>query len=149
LRERKADIPLLVESFSHEAALEMSRPLPLPSAETLEALLQYEFPGNIRELKGMISKAVAISPPGTLVIPKLKSSNILSPVVPADIDFSSLSPLSGRMPTLNEAVEFLIKEALRVSAGNQLAAARILGISRQALNKRLQRDTRYLEPSQI
>jgi DNA-binding protein Fis len=52
------------------------------------------------------------------------------------------------MPTLDEAEEFLIKEALRVSGGNQRVAAEMLGISRQALNKRLQRDTRYLETPQ-
>jgi DNA-binding protein Fis len=46
--------------------------------------------------------------------------------------------------TLNEAEEFLIKEALRESAGNQRVAALMLGISRQALNKRLQRDADYL-----
>ena len=61
------------------------------------------------------------------------------------IDFSRLSLPSGRMPTLSEAEEFLIKAALRESAGNQRAAALMLGISRQALNKRLQRDISYLE----
>jgi len=145
LRERKSDIPLLVDSFSREAAQEMSRPLPLLSVDALEALLQYEFPGNIRELKGLISNAVATSPPGTLVIQKLKSSSAIPPVLPTAIDFCSLLLSSGRMPTLNEAEEFLIKEALRVSAGNQRAAALMLGISRQALNKRLQRDISYLE----
>ena len=145
LRERKNDIPLLVDYFSREAAQEMRRPVPLPSADVLEALLQHKFPGNIRELKGLISNAVATSPPGTLVIPKMKSSSLTSAVIPAGIDFSSLQQPSGRMPTLNEAEEFLIKEALRVTAGNQRAAALMLGISRQALNKRLQRDTNYLE----
>ncbi|MFZ4855795.1 MAG: sigma 54-interacting transcriptional regulator [Desulfuromonadaceae bacterium] len=145
LRERKSDIPLLVDCFSREAAQEMSRPLPRPSSDTLEALLQYEYPGNIRELKGLISNAVATSPPGTLAIVKLKSSAVVSPAVPNVIDYSSLSRSAGRMPTLNEAEEFLIKEALRVSSGNQQAAALMLGISRQALNKRLQRDTGYLK----
>ena len=145
LRERKSDIPLLVDSFSREAAQEMSRPPQPMSTETLEALLEYEFPGNIRELKGLISSAVATSPPGILVVPKLKPSNTTPPALPSTIDFGSLAHPSGRMPTLNEAEEFLIKEALRVSAGNQRAAAVMLGISRQALNKRLQRDAGYLE----
>ena len=148
LRERKADIPLLVDSFIREAAQEMSRALPRTSADNLEALLLYEFPGNIRELKGVISNAVATSPPGTLVIPKLKSSNVVAPAASTAIDFSRLPFPSGRLPTLNEAEEFLIKEALRVSAGNQRAAALMLGISRQALNKRLQRDSSYLSPPQ-
>jgi DNA-binding NtrC family response regulator len=139
LRERKSDIPLLVDYFSREAAEEMSRPLPQPSADTIEALLQHKFPGNIRELKGMISNAVATSPPGTLVIPKLMPSNVTVPKDLAGIDFSLLPQPSGRMPTLKEAEEHLIKEAIRVSAGNQRKAAFMLGISRQALNKRLLR----------
>ena len=144
LRERKSDIPLLVNCFSREAAQEMSRPLPLPSTDTVDALLQYEFPGNIRELKGLISNAVATSPPGTLVIRKLKSDPV-APSARTAIDFTALAPSNGRMPTLHEAEEFLIKEALRVSAGNQRVAALMLGISRQALNKRLQRDISFLE----
>jgi DNA-binding NtrC family response regulator len=144
LRERKADIPLLVDFFSRDASQEMCRPFPRPSVDTLDALLHYEFPGNIRELKGLISNAVATSPPGTLVIPRQKSSPSISPVIHAAIDFSSLPHPAGRMPTLDEAEEFLIKEALRISAGNQRTAALMLGISRQALNKRLQRNTQYL-----
>ncbi len=144
LRERKNDIPHLVDFFVREAAKEMRRPVPPTSAETIEELLQYGFPGNIRELKGMISNAVATSSPGTLSIPKLKPASLIPPVVPSEINYRSLSMPSGRMPTLNEAEEFLIKDALKVSEGNQRVAALRLGISRQALNKRLQRDPHLL-----
>ncbi|MFZ4855797.1 MAG: sigma-54-dependent transcriptional regulator [Desulfuromonadaceae bacterium] len=144
LRQRKNDIPLLVHHFLHEAAREMSRPLPLPSAESLEALRHYDFPGNVRELKELICNAVATSPAGTLVLPKLKPSNKISPVTPTGIDFSSLSLPSGRIPTLNEAEEFLIKEALRVTSGNQPAAAHILGITPHEFSRRLLRDSNLL-----
>jgi len=108
LRERKNDIPLLVDYFSRKAAHEMSRPLPLPSTDTIEALLQHKFPGNIRELKGIISNAVATSPLGTLVIPKLMPQKVSAPKDSAEIDFSRLTLPSGRMPTLKEAEEYLI-----------------------------------------
>jgi DNA-binding NtrC family response regulator len=145
LSERRNDIPLLVEYFAAKAAKELVRPVPKASAETLDSLIHRDFPGNVRELKGVVMNAVAVSKPGTLVFPRSKPlTPALSPIsTPAN--FNSLSQRFGRMPTLSEAEEFLIKEALKVSNGNQSAAAAMLGLSRQALNKRLLRDSRYFE----
>ncbi|MEI7815736.1 MAG: sigma-54 dependent transcriptional regulator [Desulfuromonadales bacterium] len=139
LRERINDIPLLVEHFSKEAAKELGRPLPTASADTLDMLIQYGFPGNVRELKGLISNSVAVSTSGTLLIPKFKArSSIVNPT--HGLADGTLFPrVAGRVPTLKEAEDYLISEAMRVSGGNQRSASIMLGISRQALNKRLQR----------
>lgn len=146
LRERKNDIPLLMEYFARDTAIMFGRPVPTASAETVEMLICYEFPGNVRELEGMVRNAVTMGASGALEFPKLKSQHAPSPVTFKTMpDFSRMSATTGRMPTLAEAEDFLIREALRESGGNQRAAAVMLGISRQALNKRLQRDTRYLE----
>ena len=146
LRERSNDIPVLVEHFSKQVAKELGRQTPITSADTLDMLAQYDFPGNVRELKGLISNAVAVSTSGTLIIPKFKlHSTISPPKVQALADCGSLLRLTGRMPTLKEAEDYLIGEALRASNGNQRAAAVMLGISRQALNKRLQRGSHYPE----
>lgn len=143
LRERKNDIPLLVEYFSRAAAQELGKTMPVPSADTLDALLSYEYPGNVRELKGLVSNAVAVSSSGILTVAKLRPA-INQPQLPRmTVDYGTLQQSTGRMPTLREAEDFLISEALRVSGGNQRSAAMILGISRQALNKRLLRDPRY------
>ncbi|MEI6214262.1 MAG: sigma-54 dependent transcriptional regulator [Desulfuromonadales bacterium] len=145
LRERINDIPLLVETFSASSAKELGRQLPALSADALDMLIRYEFPGNVRELKGMVSNAVALSTGGSLTFPKLKP-RFTPPLLPAAIaDFSTLPRSSGRMPTLTEAEEYLIREALRATGGNQRAAAVMLGVSRQALNKRLIRDPSYLK----
>lgn len=145
LRERRNDIPLLVEHFSREAAQELSRPLPLPSADMLYKLVQYKYPGNVRELKGLVHNAVATSIRGELVIAKLAPHITHVPLIQSCTDVAPLQRTSGRLPTLKEAEEYLIKESLRTSGGNQRAAAAMLGISRQALNKRLLRDAHLLE----
>lgn len=146
LRERQDDIPLLVAHFAARAAKDFGRPLPKISPDMLDLLFLRQFPGNVRELKGLIFNAVAVSHNGMLNFPRSSSPRLAplssGPVIP---DFALLPNSAGRMPTLCEAEEYLIKESLRTSGGNQRAAALLLGISRQALNKRLKRDSRYLE----
>ncbi len=143
LRERLHDIPLLVEHFSRESATELERAIPSLTSDTLDMLLRCEFPGNVRELKGMVNNAVAVCRSGILDFPRLKPRSILPQSVSTHADCSVLPRPAGRLPTLKEAEDFLIRETLRVTGGNQRTAAAMLGISRQALNKRLQRETQY------
>lgn len=145
LRERPGDIPFLVEHFSSEAAAELHCALPYVAADILDMLVSYEFPGNIRELKGLIHNAVATSAGKDLRITKLEPRSQGSSPARTTPDYDSLPRPEGRMPTLSEAEDYLIREALRVSGGNQRSAAVMLGISRQALNKRLLRNPGYFE----
>ena len=145
LRERRHDIPPLVEHFAREAARELSRVTPTVTADSLDMLARCDFPGNVRELKGMVSNAVAVSRSGILYFPRQKPQcPATPPSPPAAAEVSCLPRSGGRLPTLKEAEDFLIREALRQSCGNQRAAAIMLGISRQALNKRLIREPAYI-----
>ena len=140
LRERTGDIPLLVEHFMVASARTLGRPVPPVSPEMLEILSRCDFPGNIRELKGIISNAATFANSETLDILGLKPRDAAHTTALPPADFSQLTAQFGRQPTLREAEEYLIVAALKASGGNQRAAATMLGISRQALNKRLQRD---------
>jgi DNA-binding NtrC family response regulator len=91
-------------------------------------------------LKGLVNNAVALSISGKLSFPKLRPLSSVSQPVSTVVDYSRLLQPSGRLPTLKEAEEYLVKEALRASGGTQRTAAVLLGVSRQALNKRLLRD---------
>lgn len=136
LRERLEDLPLLVPHFLAEAALAQGRPAPRAPDELYALLSGHGFPGNVRELRSMLHHALTMQPPG-------QESLALEPVA-AWIDSVRMpgSPPQSpdRMSTLRQAkarvTEEVIVEALRRSGGNQSQAARILGISRQALNKR-------------
>jgi DNA-binding NtrC family response regulator len=135
LRERPADVVPLSEHYLAQAAARLGKPFAAVPAEVAALLAAYDFPGNVRELKAMIFDAVARSGPGRLDADVFRA-------------WTRASGASGRpsarasgpccpLPTLRQAEEELIERALAQAGGNQSQAARILGISRQALNKRL------------
>ncbi len=149
LRDRIEDIPSLVDHFINESSLSLSKTRPSCPAELISLLSGYGFPGNIRELQTMIFDAVARHRSGKLslsVFRKIINQNQMTtqPVFnPLENGEGSEKPeQSDKFPTLKESEAHLISEALKRSGGNQRLAAEMLGMSRQALNKRLRRSER-------
>jgi two-component system nitrogen regulation response regulator GlnG len=142
LRGRIEDLPHLTNHFVEKAAQTLGKPVPNVPVALYQWLRNYSFPGNIRELEGMVFDAVARCQGNVLPLQSFKDACDIenlpfstgSPQEDAD---SALNWLPERLPTLKEAEDVLIAEALRRADGNQGAAAALLGISRQALNKRL------------
>jgi DNA-binding NtrC family response regulator len=144
LRARQEDLPLLINHFLEKAAEALSKPVPTPPLALYRLLRTYGFPGNVRELEAMVFDAVARHDGGLLSLQSFKATIAEGPPTPQDgaepVTLTSLSALfPDRLPTLSEAQEALIAEALRRAEGNQGLAAGMLGLSRQALNKRLTR----------
>ncbi len=147
LRQRRVDIPLLLHHYLEQAAAELGRRVPTPPVE-LEVLLgTYHFPGNIRELKGMVYEAVSLHHTGKLSMDAFKKAighccgdQALRPL-PAESDDDSIPLLrfSERLPTIEETVNLVVEEALRRAQNNQTIAAGLLGITRPALSKRLKK----------
>ncbi len=71
LRERKEDIPLLVNHFLNKFSKENNKPIPQLEPEVMELLLSYDWPGNIRELANVMERAVVLSPSGLISIKHL------------------------------------------------------------------------------
>lgn len=143
LCDRKEDIPLLTEYFLQKACEELGRnTLTIPS-KTYDLFDQYRFLGNVRELEILIYDAVVHTQGDVLDVDNIfrnidgaQQLNNLSENTGMELDcISSLNPL----PTIKKMTESLIDEALRRSQDNQKKASTMLGISRQALNKRLLR----------
>lgn len=143
LRERIEDIPILLGHFLGDASESLHKKAPSVPAELVSLLSNYYYPGNIREMQAMVFDAVSQHGSGTLFIDSFKnhlknnaelSKHELS--MPLDISRSAIE-ISGRFPTLQDVNDFLVSEALKRSSGNQGVAASLLGITRQALNKRL------------
>lgn len=143
LRERPEDIPDLLEHFIKTAAASLKKNPPAYPRELLTLLSTYQFPGNVRELEAMVFDSVARHRTGKLSLESFRETiqhdHDLHPIVlPADDSVTILlTKLFGRFPSLREAEDHLIAEAIRLSDNNQGIAASLLGISRQALNKRL------------
>jgi DNA-binding NtrC family response regulator len=145
LRDRLEDLPVLVEHFLVKASATLKRKKPTPPGELITLLSTYHFPGNVRELEAMIFNAVSNHKSGKLSMDMFKAqiSQIRpgSEKYPEKLSSGGAPPITfaGQLPTLKQAEQLLIDEALKRSSGNQSIAALSLGISRQALNKRLQK----------
>jgi DNA-binding NtrC family response regulator len=137
LRERLEDVPLLVAHFLQLFAAEMGMKAPLISDEALAVLKRYEFPGNIRELKNIIERALIESGTGTI---ERKHLHLLPPAAAiatpsprqAKSEFASSLPVN-----LAEAEDLLIQRALQATNGNIADAARMLGVHRTRIYRKL------------
>ena len=146
LRERKNDIPLLVDHFIAKAAKELGKKQPTPPKELAILLRNYPFPGNIRELEGMIYDAISQHKSGILSMDSFREKIKLSLpdfelVQENEVGFEDDNQIkfSELLPTLKGVEKMLIQEALGRANGNQSIAAEMLGLTRRALNNRLSR----------
>lgn len=146
LRKRKEDIPLLVNHFIEKASSEMKKKIPRIPEELFTLLNIYHFPGNIRELKGMIYDALSRHQSGILSLDTFREHLEYSTEIPQSastvvIDTTTCPAQKVQffenLPTLREVEDLLVQEALSRSSGNQSIAATLLGLTRSALNKRI------------
>jgi len=131
LRQRKEDIPDLVNLFVARFAGDSGKQVKSISPEAMQILVNYHWPGNVRELQNIIERACALAK-GTVIEPE----DIHLDVRPA----KAANGASGFLPegiTLEHWEDEMIREALRRANGNKSQAARLLGLSRNALRYRL------------
>jgi len=138
LRERREDIGPLLEHFLDEAATLLDKKRPTAPRELVSLLKTYHFPGNVRELRSMVMDAVTHHTGGILAMARFKDHiREVAPVPDVAPQPAAAVTFGEVLPTLKENADLLVEEALRRADGNQAIAAEMLGISRQALNKRL------------
>jgi len=133
LRERKEDIPLLIESFLKRYARATGKEIRDVSWDARKMLMKYDYPGNVRELENIIERAVVISRGSVITLEDLPFR---------DRPLLSESKERGGQP-LKDSVESLeswfIEEAMRETQGNQTRAAELLGISERMLRYKLKK----------
>jgi len=146
LRERMEDLPLLLNHFLEKVSATLGKSRPTPPEELLTLLGTCPFPGNIREMESMVFDAVSSHRSGKLSMDVFKSHIFQkAPVAkkerPPQVHGECVPvSFSERLPTLKELEQILVDEAMRRAGGNQSIAALSLGITRQALNKRLHKE---------
>jgi len=130
LTERRNDIPLLALHFLEKYSAQMKRNVRKIAPEALELLMNYAFPGNVRELENLIARGTAIAAGDTIEATDL-------PEHLRNIGVITVQKRNGRLPTLEEQGLKYISRVLEETAGNQTAAAQILGINRASLWRKL------------
>jgi len=131
LRQRKEDIPDLVKLFISRFAGDSGKPVESVTPEAMQVLVNYHWPGNVRELQNIIERACALAKG-----PILEADDIRLDVRPV----KTTNGAGGFLPegmTLEHWEDEMIREALRRANGNKSQAARLLGLSRNALRYRL------------
>lgn len=140
LRERKADIPLLVEHFKHKYAQRAGKDNLRLSPDALDLLIAHDWPGNVRELENAIEQAFVLSQSSLItaeafkaIMPKRPKSRHLFPLRHLDLDGVSFSD------AIQNVEKEFIQWALRQSKGNQSHAAKLLNIPRTTLTDKMHR----------
>ncbi|WP_136526362.1 sigma-54-dependent transcriptional regulator [Geomonas ferrireducens] len=146
LRERKDDIPLLLDYFLKESAEVFGKKVPSYPKELLTLLANYGFPGNLRELRSMVFDAMSVHSSRMLSMNSFRQAMEVKGGEHGETAVPDGGVASGEqnvfaslceIPTLSSAVEQLVIEAMRRADNNQSMASRMLGISQPALSKRL------------
>jgi DNA-binding NtrC family response regulator len=138
LRQRREDIPILIEAFVAEFAAANRRKVTGITAEALEALVAYDWPGNVRELRNAIESLIVLA----------QATEITFDMLPAQFKEAARQAQGAAEPhagslllppgtSLQEAERLLIDETLRKTAGNVSQAAKLLGISRRTLHRKI------------
>jgi hydrogenase-4 transcriptional activator len=142
LRERREEIPHLSTYFLREALERLGKPDVQLSPDAREVMSQYWWPGNVRQLKNEIQRAVALSAPGGTIEPLHLSPEIGSTKLPSIPPSPSpaMAPGTANLASAVEQIERdLIRSALDRSRGNISESARALGLTRRGLYLKLRR----------
>src|SRR5271157_2576981 len=151
LREHKEDIPYLVDHFLQRFVRESGKPITGVTPAALKVLMDFHWPGNVRELENIIERAVALSTgtvldvgdihldfrPGPIGAMSGEGQSLATGTVAAPGSATQLVPFPPDGMTLEQFEDEIIREALRRAGGNKSQAARLLGLSRNALRYRL------------
>jgi len=143
LRERREDILPLVEHFVEKTASDLCISTPELSREIRQALISYDFPGNVREMINKIQNAVMYNRTGTLTLedfPGISPGELHPGQIIRRIGTNqfALNGIFHSFPTVDEVESIMVSEAMALAEGNRSMAAKMLGISRPTLQKRIE-----------
>ncbi len=132
LSERRGDIPLLVYHFLEKFKRDMDKSIDGISSEALALLSNYAYPGNVRELRNIMERAVALC----------RSEMIQTRDLPSDlasVELASFAKTGGRSPSLDQMEKEYIRDVLHKAGGVRTTAAEILGIDRVSLWRKMKK----------
>ncbi len=134
LRERRADIPPLINHFLKHYAEQGGRPAPRISDEALRLMCRYDWPGNVRELKNLIQRLLILNPPAA---DSIDPDDLPGEMLGVGAAGSQTGISVGH--TIQQAERWLILETLRRTSGSRTEAAEFLGVTTRTLRNKLAR----------
>jgi two-component system response regulator AtoC len=139
LRDRKEDIPILVEYFLKKLKREIGKGIKGVNSQVLNLLLAYIWPGNVRELKNVLERAIILTK-GGFIVPEDLPLELRNDTVGGDSAAfgTQWNDKNGFLPLVDIERNYIL-EVLQARGGNKSATARILGISRSTLRDKLNR----------
>ncbi|MGB8170036.1 MAG: sigma-54 dependent transcriptional regulator [Chthoniobacteraceae bacterium] len=137
LRQRKEDIPLLVQAFLKTFAEENNKPVTEITADATQAILAYDWPGNVRELRTAIEHGVVMSTGTKVGLRELPMAVREGAAASPALASTKFIPTRGSRFNLHETEHRLILQALEDTGGNVTQAAKRLGISRRTLHRKI------------
>ncbi len=137
LRERREDIPILVEHFIARYVRQLDRELPPLPASILRYLIDRPWPGNVRQLKNFVHRMVVLSRTGRWHLPDEPAAATAEPPDPEELDGETLDP--ERVATLEQVERRHVRRVLDSVGGNQTRAAGLLGLKRSTLRWRMKK----------
>ena len=143
LRERREDIPLLIEQFVSEMSASTGRSVSGVARDALQRLMDYEWPGNVRELRNAIEHAFVTVGGDTISMFDLpieirKPKDVVQPTAPIPEPAVSATPVVGLTDAQKQDRQKIV-DALSETSGNKTAAAKLLGISRVTMWKKVKK----------
>jgi len=136
LRERREDIPALARWLLDRIAQRLLKPVPAFSAEALRILGDYDYPGNVRELRNILERALILETSGTIGPDSLLLGSARLEQPPADA-FFSVGLADGQPPTLADLEKLYIERLLEHAGGNRSQVARFLEVSYPTVAKKI------------
>lgn len=151
LRERPEDMPLLIDHFVKRFNRELGKEVKRVAPESLAVLQKHTWPGNLRELQSVLKQAL-LQVTGPVLLPEFLPTYVRDPAKAREVDGQAVTPpwqrfiqdrlRSGSTELYSEVLQImerdLVVEVLRHTGGNQVQAARILGIARNSLRSKMQ-----------
>lgn len=134
LRERRDDVPYLVDRFVQNFSTKMAKKFGRLSPNVLKQLIDYDWPGNIRELQNVVERAVILGKE-----PHLKLTDFVINTKPLEKDYSRQASSTPAITSVQDLEYRSLIKALEDSNGNMSKAARLLGVCRDTLYRRLKK----------
>jgi len=138
LRDRKEDIPLLLEHFVRKFSMANNMPPPAITEETMQVCLEYGWPGNVRELQNAVENAIVLGE-GTTILPEHLPFGLLS----RRLKGSRPDFLNNSGPTFKDKIEaaerIILSQAIDQSDGNKSVAAKKLDISLRTMRYKIKK----------